>query len=58
MRPRGPGNEDGSHLKDSATFTSYGKLFHTTAPLYLKHLLPESVFGLGRDKSVSLFLRS
>jgi hypothetical protein len=22
--------------KDSATFTSYGKLFHTTAPLYLK----------------------
>jgi hypothetical protein len=24
----------------------------------LKHLLPKSVFGLGRDKLVSLFLRS
>ena len=45
-------------LKDSATFASYDKLFHATAPLYLKHLLPESVFGFGREKSVSLFLRS
>ena len=42
---------------DSAAFASRGRLFQCMAPLQLKHLLPNSFFGIGSAKSVFLFLR-
>ena len=47
-------NIDLKELKDSAIFASWGRLFQCKA---LKHLLPNSFFGIGGAKSVSLFLR-
>ena len=43
---------------DSASFVSIERLFHSLAPLYLKLFFRNSLLGLGRAKSVRLFLRS
>ena len=48
---------DLKELTDSAILASWGRLFQCKAALYLKHLLPNSFFGIGSAKSVSLFLK-
>ena len=42
---------------DCASFASFGRMFQSIAPLYLKLLFRKSLFGLGGVRSVALFLR-